>query len=47
MDPANRVGELWSRTDVIKYVYSHFVKAAQIGPTAANAQYLLDALSRG
>jgi len=38
IDPANRVGELWSRTDVIKYVYSHFVKAAQIGPTDANAQ---------
>ena len=37
-DPANRVGELWSRTDVIKYMYSHFVKAAQIGPAAANSQ---------
>ena len=40
-DPANRAGELWSRTDVIEHVFTdHFKKAWLLGPSIANAQYL-------
>jgi hypothetical protein len=39
IDPANRIGELMSRTDVIKYVYyKHFINAWKLGPGIANAQ---------
>jgi hypothetical protein len=41
VDPANRAGELWSRTDVIEHVFTdHFKKAWELGPAIANAQYL-------